>query len=316
MTSNKFNPVDWDKMDPDERAEKEIVVKELMAAREGKVPLALPGPKRENPDNLRDDVFDMTDRTQMDPHADVRKVVLNERRRAKNLLNQAIEARKASSTDTLTGLANRKAFLEALPHAIVRANRAGKNVYLVMMDMDHFKEVNDRYGHDAGDAVLRQIADILKLQCRTSEKPFRWGGEEFAVILDADDDVAASNFCERIKKSIADHEFTLPDGTILQKTISIGFSSLKDYDTDLAKDVRASTGLPPRGDDSGKTVDEEMKSAVVLKLADNALLAAKESGRNRVVRAGDDSYNKHVKLDNKPRTTQDNSTGTEPENQV
>ena len=135
-----------------------------------------------------------------------------------NLLKSRAKSMEENSViDPLTDLRNRRAFNEAFPVAIDRALRRireaedrkkeGKeleppSLAFLIFDLDNFKEVNDTYGHAAGDAVLKQFSRLLDEQFRDSEKPFRWGGEEFAVIADAPDLSAAINFLREFERPL------------------------------------------------------------------------------------------------------------------
>ncbi len=152
--------------------------------------------------------------------------------------------------DALTGLGNRRAFDEALSSEAARASRAGEALGLIMLDVDHFKRVNDRHGHQAGDAALVTVARALDRTARAGDRACRIGGEEFALLLPGADAAAAAVVAERIRTAIANA--ATPAGPV---TVSLGV---------------ASTG--PGGD-----VDDLVREA------DANLYAAKERGRNRVV---------------------------------
>ena len=130
---------------------------------------------------------------------------------------------------------------------------------LMMMDMDHFKLVNDNYGHDSGDKVLQQLAKLLQVEVRTADLSARFGGEEFVIVMPGTKMEDAIETAERIRNRIATTPFEIPHevGTI-NKTASFGISTLN-----------------PMGD-TGKDL---------LKRADTALYDAKESGRNKVLTA-------------------------------
>lgn len=157
-----------------------------------------------------------------------------------------------SRSDGLTGLFNRRVFAERLEHEVNRRSRTRRPVALIMMDIDHFKLVNDRFGHLEGDAVLRELAEVLNGQCRhtTIDSCFRYGGEEFTMILPEEN-------LERVRKAVESHPFGLkarhPEAAV---TISIGVAV------------------------AGP--DEEIGPEQLLKRADDALYASKRGGRNRV----------------------------------
>lgn len=325
MPSSEPNRVDWDAMDPDKRAETEAILAELQRARKGEKPmLALPGRDSEySPDNRRDNVLDAGEYRygSIDPYAYVRRVLGNERRKTNSLLTQAIDARRLSSTDLLTGLSNRRAFRDGILSRIAHAKRKDENLYLLMLDVDFFKKVNDRYGHAAGDVVLRELGAILKAKCRIEEQPFRLGGEEFAVLLDAKDESTVSNIAERIRSAVKEHNFVLPDGVSLSMTISLGFCKITDVESGFGReaaetaDSKSFMTLESIAEGKEPTSDE-LTAAVMYEMADRSLYAAKESGRNRVVVTGSEDYKRHKKPRNKSGTAQGNGTGNEPENKV
>lgn len=130
-----------------------------------------------------------------------------------------------------------------------------------MLDLDHFKEVNDKYGHDAGDAVLRQFAELLRETVRKPDVVVRWGGEEFLVVARDTGRGLPLGLAERLRRRIANHRFLLPDGTALSRTCSIGFA------------------LFPFLPEAPEAVPWEE----VVGLADAGLYLAKTAGRNRWV---------------------------------
>jgi diguanylate cyclase (GGDEF)-like protein len=99
------------------------------------------------------------------------------------------------------------------------------DLVFLMLDLDHFKVVNDHHGHDAGDRVLEQTADILRDVCRKSDFVVRWGGEEFLVVSRFVDRLGATTFAERIRTAIAQHPFDVGDGVRVPQTCSVGFAS-------------------------------------------------------------------------------------------
>ncbi|WP_229416174.1 GGDEF domain-containing protein [Pseudoduganella armeniaca] len=176
-----------------------------------------------------------------------------------------------SLCDPLTGLHNRRYLASRIDsdlaqavrqrHARGRAQRqaaAHDDLVFVMLDMDHFKAVNDVHGHGAGDAVLKQLAAILQEEVRDADVVVRWGGEEFLVIARPTSCAEAHLLAERLRARVAAHAFDIGGGTILRKTCSIGFASYP----------FAQPGQPqPRWED-------------VVELADQCLYAAKTSGRD------------------------------------
>lgn len=159
-------------------------------------------------------------------------------------------------TDGLTGLHNRRFMSMHLEQSLEQAIRHQRELAVMIADMDHFKSVNDTYGHDAGDAVLRQLADRIRAAVRGADIPCRYGGEEFVVIMPDTDLEGAGNVAERIRKRVEAEPFRLPDGRMLERTISVGLGALQG------------------ASDTCETL---------LKRADACLYEAKQNGRNRVV---------------------------------
>ena len=135
------------------------------------------------------------------------------------------QLKEASLTDPLTGLGNRRYLSEAMAALAKSAKAGGTDLKLALMviDLDHLKPINDAYGHEAGDRVIVQIADILRRCCRTSDYIVRWGGDEFVIAyLEADLDSAA-HLAEQIRSRIAKQIFRLADGKAARSSCSIGF---------------------------------------------------------------------------------------------
>ena len=159
-------------------------------------------------------------------------------------------------TDPLTGCLNRRGLDQALSREIARASRAGSNLALLALDLDHFKEINDTYGHIAGDVVLRQVGALLAQTARAGDMVARTGGEEFTVILPDTDADGAYHSGIRICDTVRTHAFMV-NGKRLHLTISVGIVS--------------STAIG--GDAVGTNLKEH---------ADEALYTAKRAGRDRV----------------------------------
>jgi diguanylate cyclase (GGDEF)-like protein len=164
------------------------------------------------------------------------------------------ELQRLSSTDRLTGLFNRGHWEEMLRQDYARHRRYDSNAALVMFDIDHFKKVNDNYGHQAGDAVIQQTANIIRQNMRDADIAGRYGGEEFVVLLPDTDSDGAVMFAERLRQSIEAHE-VIHESHRIRFTISLGIADLS---------------LPTSG------------YAQLIERADNALYASKSAGRNRV----------------------------------
>jgi diguanylate cyclase (GGDEF)-like protein len=170
--------------------------------------------------------------------------------RERGELREAVERvdrlRKAADTDTLTGIANRRVAERAL-----NLFATGQRRYAVMMiDIDHFKAINDQHGHDTGDRILQRIAEILKARMRVQDTVARWGGEEFLVIVESVTREESAAIAESLRNMVEQGT-----GEILKTTISIGVVH----------------------SDSGQSADQ------ILTRADEGLYAAKKSGRNKVV---------------------------------
>lgn len=160
------------------------------------------------------------------------------------------KVQEAASTDALTGIANRRSFEETLEREVARAERTGEPVSLVMLDLDHFKLLNDTYGHQLGDDVLREVAQALATHCREMDFPARYGGEEFTVILPncGLDEVEAS--ATRLWAGVTTGAHSVP------LTASAGYATYPDH---------AATGR------------------ALIGAADEALYRAKRAGRNQVL---------------------------------
>ena len=163
-------------------------------------------------------------------------------------------------TDGLTGLYNHRHFHERLALEVERSQRSGLPLSLLMLDVDHFKQFNDAFGHPAGDEVLRQLARVLGDTRRANDVVARYGGEEFAVILVDTGKLVAAKVAERIRERVATHDFSNAAHRAGQIGVSIGVASFPDDGRDAEALVRA---------------------------ADTALYAGKRAGRNRVVLASE-----------------------------
>jgi diguanylate cyclase (GGDEF)-like protein len=164
---------------------------------------------------------------------------------------------EVSSRDSLTGLYNRWFVLEKIDSELNRALRHGSPMSLLMLDLDHFKRVNDTWGHSAGDQVLQGIGRLLRDSCRVYDVPGRYGGEEFCIVLPETKTGNTAAVAERIRQRLATNELPCGDGSIAV-TVSIGIAG-----TDSA--------------DAGT-----LNPAELIDRADRALYAAKNRGRNRV----------------------------------
>ena len=156
--------------------------------------------------------------------------------------------------DPMTGLHNRRWLEDMYTREMNRSNKGNFKLTAFMIDIDHFKRVNDTYGHLAGDQVLISVAQTLIRSLIPSDMPVRYGGEEFSVFLPGTTTKNAKVIAERIRRNMENMSISLPDGTILQVTVSIGFAERIDNDT----------------------------VASLIDRADKALYHAKQNGRNRV----------------------------------
>jgi diguanylate cyclase (GGDEF)-like protein len=164
---------------------------------------------------------------------------------------------EVSSRDSLTGLYNRWFVLEKLDSELNRALRHGSPMSVLMLDLDHFKQINDRFGHAAGDEVLKGIGKLLRDSCRVYDVPGRYGGEEFCVVLPETRTTNTTVVAERIRQRLAASTVAWGE-TAVAVTVSIGIAGMDSTDGGL------------------------LSPAELIDRADRALYAAKNRGRNRV----------------------------------
>jgi diguanylate cyclase (GGDEF)-like protein len=157
--------------------------------------------------------------------------------------------------DELTGLSNRRFIMEALALLLAQARRSGKPVSILMLDVDHFKSINDTYGHLTGDRVLRHLAAGLRNRLREQDMAGRWGGEEFLVVLPDTDAAGAVALADHLRAYVESAGWSTPDGRSISLTVSIGVHTC---------------------DSAPEVLD------TVISAADEALYRAKQAGRNRV----------------------------------
>jgi diguanylate cyclase (GGDEF)-like protein len=168
---------------------------------------------------------------------------------------------ESATYEGLTGLLRREAILEQLDRELERAERYGRPLTIAMADLDHFKEVNDRHGHLAGDSLLRRMSQILAGGLRSTDWIGRYGGEEFLLVLPETGMEGAAAVAEKIRDRVQGTLVPLDDGTPVHVTVSIGLASLDDL----------------AGPGPGKATGRDLIAA-----ADRSLYAAKNAGRNRV----------------------------------
>ena len=162
--------------------------------------------------------------------------------------------------DPLTGLANRRLLIEQFQREAIRQRRSGKPLSLLLLDLDHFKSINDRYGHLAGDTCLIRISAVIQSRLRGADIVARFGGEEFIVLLPDTDEQGALIAAENLCRAVAAAKIVLPEA-VVQLTVSIGIATAK----------------------RGETWDFDP----LMGSADKAMYMAKKLGRNRVCASAD-----------------------------
>jgi len=172
-----------------------------------------------------------------------------------DLLHAQESLRQQATHDDLTGLWNRRAILDVLDRELARAGREQRSLAVMLVDVDHFKNVNDTYGHHTGDIVLRQLADRMGAMLRPYDLVGRYGGEEFMAILPGCEFTFTRDVAERLRKTVADQPMVIGDIDI-ELTVSLGV---------------AAKNTPTQGD-----------ADTLIRLADEALYLAKGAGRNCV----------------------------------
>ena len=175
----------------------------------------------------------------------------------KHLEEKNAELERLANTDYLTNLYNRRRFFQAAEDEFAGAIRSRNTISITLIDLDHFKQVNDTYGHLVGDHVLVHIAKLIRTHCRVSDVAARYGGEEFIILHPSIDRQNAFQVAERIRKAVEATPFSL-EGDEISLTLSAGV-----VDTKVGRDF--------------KRIDD------ILGLADKALYRAKDAGRNQVV---------------------------------
>ena len=172
-----------------------------------------------------------------------------------NTMEQALSLEETSHRDALTGVYNRRFFDEQITREILNARRYNWPMVVAMVDIDHFKRINDTHGHPGGDEVLRQLGNVLGKMLRSVDTVSRYGGEEFALILSHIDKTAATGLLNRLRAAVEALIIDMPSGQQTQITVSVGAAQLLG------------------GQAPGQLISQ----------ADEALYAAKHGGRNRVV---------------------------------
>ena len=177
--------------------------------------------------------------------------LMAERRR---LSLRAHQLEAESDLDSLTGLPVRRAFLRAFKREMASSSRYGRPLSVAVLDLDHFKRVNDTYGHPMGDAVLKRFASVLRESLRQSDIAGRWGGEEFVVLLPETPLEGVADLLDKVRLAISAEHFP-PPADVLTVTMSAGLTLFDGHESD---------------------------PEAIVGQADRALYEAKESGRNRV----------------------------------
>lgn len=177
------------------------------------------------------------------------------RRYATKLASTNRKLQNIAMTDFLTGLPNRRNALQRLKNLIAEVQRYGEPLSCLMIDIDHFKRINDTYGHDCGDSVLKQLTKLFEEKARSYDMVSRWGGEEFLVISARSSAADTCQLAERLRRTVENNKFRISKGQTTQLTISLGVASW---------------------------CTEFNNAEELIKSADQALYQAKVNGRNRV----------------------------------
>ncbi|MFQ5901845.1 MAG: diguanylate cyclase [Thermodesulfobacteriota bacterium] len=182
----------------------------------------------------------------------------NELRKSNEELKRLLEKVELMAiTDPLTGLYNRRRFYESLKKEFAFSKRYKHPVSCIMLDIDHFKKINDTYGHQAGDLILKGLSDIMKRNIRETDMVARYGGEEFIILLPHTMKKDALKVADNMINKVREKVFDLGNDKTLKITISMGISSITDFKQDANQES-------------------------MIKTADSALYTAKETGRDRI----------------------------------
>ena len=188
-----------------------------------------------------------------------------------NALNQE-RLKLAGLTDVLTGVHNRRYFEHRCLVEVAQARRHGHALSCLFLDLDHFKSINDRHGHPAGDQVLRSVGHTIQAQLRVGDTVARFGGEEFVVLLPQAPAQHARDIAERIRQSIAERPLLLADGLQIGVTVSMGMAMLPPFGARGTSAAAAAAAAEPA-----------LLAQQLVQAADQALYRAKAAGRNRLV---------------------------------
>lgn len=207
------------------------------------------------------------------------------------LENKALKAE--SITDKLTLLPNRKGAADYLKSEVLPSLKNNQEVSVVMCDIDHFKHVNDTFGHDAGDKVLQHVSKIISENTRDSDSVFRWGGEEMVIIMNGADTETAYSRADQIREKIQNSPCDIGDGKTISVTMSMGVQQLN---------------LSEMPNLNESNIFSQFENTA-LKAADEKLYVAKESGRNKVV--ADKEISQRLGSPEPPKTEKTNRTQSE-----
>ncbi len=185
-----------------------------------------------------------------------RKKIEEENKKVKKLQKKLEIVETEANTDYLTGLYNRRAFMNILNNLFKDFKEFNNKFSLILLDIDNFKKINDTYGHDVGDKVIKDVGEVLKKYLRPEDIPARIGGEEFAVLLVNSDENIAKAVAERLRNIMETRHVVIDENTIVDYTASFGVASVS---------------------------DQMEKPEELIKVADENLYRAKKAGKNRVV---------------------------------
>ncbi len=197
--------------------------------------------------------FTAADLTLLEPFADFAAIAINNARNFRRIEDLTL-------TDEWTSLYNARFLRRCIEEEVERANRYHHPVSVVFIDLDHFKKVNDNHGHSIGSTVLKEVADVLWTIVRNTDRPARYGGDEFVIVMPETDKGGAASLGERIRETIASKAFAARDGVNVRVTASLGLATYPDDATD---------------------------AKTLLATADQAMYLGKARGRNLMVDASD-----------------------------
>ena len=175
-------------------------------------------------------------------------------------LTRAAHLAELAETDPKTGLPNSRHFERVLDEELAHSRRVNRPLSLAFVDLDHFKRVNDQFGHEAGDQVLREVADQIRGKLRKSDVVARFGGEEFVILLPGTDTEEAVYLAEQLRAAVAGHAFVLDGGNELECTISVGIATSPEDGTDVSTLLRSADAAMYRAKQTRNTVAQVERS--------------------------------------------------------